>query len=623
MKITGIRVAGRQWSTENIVLAVIVVTFVALSLVYNVVNPVFEAPDELWHFLNVKHIHDKHALIVQSSNALENPARQEGGQPPLYYLASALVTSWIDTGPMEDVAVLNFRGQPGEIGARINKNVVVHRQEEDFPYRGVSLAVHLLRLFSTLLSVGTILATYAIAMEVFPRAREIWLAAAAFNALVPQFIFISSSINNDNLITLVASLAILCLVKLAKGDASRRNLFALSVLISMASISKVSGLGLLPLSAVVLAGVAIRRRSVALALRGLMAVCTGVALLGLWWYARNWSLYGDPLGLSVFLRAVDRGGVKAGLSFSNMDTTVTSFWALFGWSNIVADSMVYWFYNGIVALAGLGLVFCLISRTRGQRRIESYALAIPIAWAAVMVLSLLAWANVAGSDVGRLVFPAISGISIIVSVGIVSLVKGGEGVPQRAAWRRSGFGVAFAVVAAVGAIMLVLAAAMPILYIRSTYKQGTQFVSDIRATTRALNVTFGDKLMLLGYELSKEIVSPGDSVRVMLYWKALPGLDEKEYDVFVHSFPQDQWRSLDEVDDLLSRDRSALELKGKGSLLRQTYDLKIPVDAPSRTRIRLVVGVYDVQLDRLQAYDGIMRPIGSEVQIAELKMADN
>ena len=63
--------------------------FVALAVTYSIVTPIFEAGDEVWHYPFVQHLATGHGLPVQDPN-IKTLWEQEGGQPPLYYVLSAL-----------------------------------------------------------------------------------------------------------------------------------------------------------------------------------------------------------------------------------------------------------------------------------------------------------------------------------------------------------------------------------------------------------------------------------------------------------------------------------------------------------------------------------------------------
>jgi hypothetical protein len=59
---------------------------------------------------------------------------------------------------------------------------------------------------------------------------------------------------------------------------------------------------------------------------------------------------------------------------------------------------------------------------------------------------------------------------------------------------------------------------------------------------------FGDVAELLGYDLTTTTLSPGQSIGVTLYWRALPGAGNLNYMVFVHLLPPDISRLLGQHD---------------------------------------------------------------------------
>lgn len=81
------RLAGfprRRWA-----LCLLVVTFLGVGTVYNVTTPLFEAPDEQWHFAFVQHLATGGGLPVFGQDQ-QAAYRQEGFQPPLYALGSGI-----------------------------------------------------------------------------------------------------------------------------------------------------------------------------------------------------------------------------------------------------------------------------------------------------------------------------------------------------------------------------------------------------------------------------------------------------------------------------------------------------------------------------------------------------
>ncbi len=197
----------------------IVCLFVALGVIYSVTSPLFEPSDEHNHYPFVQHLATGGGLPVQRAGekTLWGP---EGSQPPLYYAASALLTSWINTDDMAALLYRNPHDRRGVPGTTDNANMYIHTEREAFPWRDTALAVHLIRLFSVLLGAGTILCTYTIAFWLFPGQPAIAAAAMAINAFLPMFIFISASVNNDNLVIFLSSLVLLLLVRVIRRGAS-------------------------------------------------------------------------------------------------------------------------------------------------------------------------------------------------------------------------------------------------------------------------------------------------------------------------------------------------------------------------------------------------------------------
>ncbi|HLU09098.1 MAG TPA: hypothetical protein VK003_05480, partial [Oceanobacillus sp.] len=68
----------------------VLAAYVVLASVYSIVTPIFEASDELWHYPMVKHLADTGLQLPVQDPAVPTLWRQEGGQPPLYYMLAAV-----------------------------------------------------------------------------------------------------------------------------------------------------------------------------------------------------------------------------------------------------------------------------------------------------------------------------------------------------------------------------------------------------------------------------------------------------------------------------------------------------------------------------------------------------
>jgi 4-amino-4-deoxy-L-arabinose transferase-like glycosyltransferase len=637
----------QHWS-----IALVLVGFIVLGTVYSVVTPLFEASDELWHYPFVKHLADGGGLPVQDPR-IEQPWRQEGSQPPLYYALGALATFWIDTSDLAEVRWLNPHADVGVETADGNLNMVVHSERERFPYRGTALAVHIVRFLSVMMGAATVLCIYVIALEVYPEQKTLAASAAAFNAFVPMFLFISGSVNNDNLTILFCSLTLLILIRLlhsgglsgqTPNDPISKSHWSLVIghwsllglVIGLGALCKASALGLLPLTALGLALSAWQRRAKSVPHRiawfsGSFATVLVVsfAVAG-WWYLRNWLLYRDPLGLNTFVTIVGPRLPQPTLRqlLGEWEGFVKTFWGLFGGVNVAMEPAAYWLLNALAVLGLFGLMIALgralFSRftfhvsqddvpsvTRHSSLITRYSLLILLTWPIVLFLALIRWTTMTKASQGRLLFPAISAISILLALGW------SQWGPRRYQKWLLGIG---------GGLMFALAAIAPFRYIAPAYAKPVLLSeAELEKIPHRLDVTLGGKARLLGYEANDEETRPGESVEVTLYWQSLAEMN-RDYTVFVHL--------LDE-NDLVIAQRDTYPGLGTyptrlwrvGDAFADRYILTLPPTIFAPCTGRFEVGLYDFASgERLLATGPDGQPLGDNVrfhQIAVLPREDS
>lgn len=580
---------------RHLAITLIVLAFIALGTIYSVVNPIFEAPDEMWHYFYIKHLADGHGLPVQSAKG-EEAWRQEGSQPPLYYLIGALATFWLDT---DDASTLVRKNPHAAIGIPLsdgNKNIIVHTSREAFPYRGAVLAVHIVRVLSVLMGATTVLITYLIALEVFPGHQALAAGAAALNAFNPQFIFISGAVNNDNLVIALASLSLLLIIRLIKRGGSMRNFILTGIVLGLAALAKFSGLSLLLLALIALGIVAFRQRSLRVAIEGGAVIFSLAALIGGWWYVRNWALYGDPLGLKMMLAIVGERDPNFTIVdlLAELEGLKISFWALFGWMNVLADSFVYHFFDTIAFLGGIGLVVLAIRRWS-----KAFHLSLILAlWLLILILFFIKWGQMTKASQGRLLFPAISAISTLLFAGLAQLV------PRRF------IGV---LVGSVAGVMLVLAIISPFRYIASAYAKPQLLSSfDERTIPHRVHINYEGKVELIGYETGEDRVKPGDVLELILYWRCLAEMD-RDYSVFIHLFGRDE-QPISQRNTYPGRGTYPTSLWRAGDIICERYKVPISSDAAAPSACRIEVGLYSLPvLEGVRAFDIEGRPLGSPI----------
>ena len=166
----GVERGGRLGTAHRVVIAV----YVLLATAFSVVMPLGEAPDEVSHYSYVRYLALNGGLPPP-----EGAASGEAFQPPLYYAAGALATFWVPEGGF------TVKGNSDYSLAVVDSvpNVLLHTSQESFPYRDGALAWHLLRLLSVAMGAGTVWATYALGLLVFPGRPQLAVAAAAVQRL--------------------------------------------------------------------------------------------------------------------------------------------------------------------------------------------------------------------------------------------------------------------------------------------------------------------------------------------------------------------------------------------------------------------------------------------------------
>jgi hypothetical protein len=420
-----------------------VIGFIGVSSAFSIVVPVLEAPDEPSHVATVRFLWTQRALPIQRPPDTF-PTGQEGSQPPLYYAASALI--W---GIAPDVAIaptfedhnpfvtMTRSAEPPD-----NRNLYAHGPAEAFPWRGDVLAIHLVRLFGVALGAATVLLTFLIARELWPRRSVVAILAAGLVAFNPQFAFSSGTVNNDGAIAMLATFILWRLARWLSTGGSTRQAVVLGVGLGAAMLAKTDGILLLvPTAMVILSELAQNRRWSPTIGRAALVAGLTVVVAG-WWFVRNLALYGDLLGWqamlaanAIMLRAKPLDALAAGRVLWEARGT---FWGAFGWTNILFDTDVYLWLDRFSAIALAGLAIALVRRLVGYWRSgrsgpargcsnspHLIALAILVIWPGLVFASLVRWVQVnAAADQWRLLFPAIGVIAILVAVGLDELRHG-------------------------------------------------------------------------------------------------------------------------------------------------------------------------------------------------------
>lgn len=590
---------------------ILLLAFGLLSVAYSLATPLFEAPDEDLHYFYIKRLADGDGLPVLDP-ASPGPWAQEGGQPPLYYALGALLIRSIDTSGVESDLKLNPHANLGNPLQPGNKNRWIHTPAERWPWRGWVWAAHLLRFGSIVLGLGSVYLAYRLACLVFPTQPWLSLSAAALLAFLPQFLFLSGSISNDNLIVFLSLLVLLLLAHgltdvqpgkqtqaaeqaqtTIKAVPSTRMGLMLGLVLGLAALTKLSGLGLLILTAVCWLWQGWRRGRWRQAVFSLAAAGLVVLLLAGWWYLRNWRLYGDLTGLQAFLAIV--GPRPEPLTPSRLATEFQglriSLFALFGWFNLLLPAWFYRLWDIFLLLAGGGLLLFVLRRRQAAPSEAQLAerAGLLLLWLLISLVSLWRWTSLTPGSQGRLLLPAFAAGSLLFVFGW------SQWLPRRPGW---------AALPAAGALIAALVGLF--LIILPAYRYPKVISADaIPAAARIDPVETDGRIRLLGIEAEPATITPGQSFDVTLYWQAaqpipydaslflrLLGPDGQSGATAKQAYPT-AFQVYGQWDSYPGWGMYPTSLWSTGSVIVDRYRLQAPWNAPTPVLLRLDAGLYD------------------------------
>ncbi len=602
----GIRDTGRAKLKRSGACLLILAAFLVLATYYNISNPLFESPDELEHAAYAVWLADVHSLPVLDP-AQPGALGQEAVQAPLYYWLVATSLGRLPHDSAGNLAVLNPQANIGDPLSPGNKNRVLHDvQRERWPYAGTTLFIHLSRLLTTILAMGALWAIYRLGRIAFPDRPGIALAMMAFVAFTPQFLYLSSTVSNDNLVILIASWTLVLLAAWLRQPRlpSWRQVGIMGVLLGLSVLAKLSGALLWPLVAGVLLWLAWRARDVRwLAKAGLLCFGVAVAICG-WWLVRNQILYGDITASQVLATAL--GGQRQALP-SRLDDVLAEFrgfryslWALFGWFNLLAPDAYYRIIDAMTVVGVLGFGLFVIRSLRRYARSTRDIVVMLFVWLCLTAAGMLRWAALLSIQ-GRLAFPALAAAALFLVVGWAELV------PQRI--RRPACVAGLAVWAA-------WAAVCPSLIIQPAYAQPLALnPGEVSAQiSHATEVTFQDEVTFLGYQLDRQTAAPGDQVWMEACWKANRKIDDN-YFVFVQMLMDN---------DLIAAQKDTYHGLGSfptsfwpaGVVFCDKYPLRIADTVPAPGPTVISMGLYRSTGERLPAFDASGRLTTDQVRFA-------
>jgi hypothetical protein len=531
----------------------ILALYLALALLYSASIPLGEAPDEAPHFSVM-------VYIVRNVN-LPGAEEHEAFQPPLYYILGASLASLFDLSRFAIIANSDYDVSDPSAP----KNLLLHTSDELFPFAGWAKAWWLVRLLSIACGAVTLWAIYRLGLLLYPDDPAVGLGAAAITALTGGFLFITSVANNDNLASALSAVVLLLagLGFTRKVKRPERFAFCLGLLWGLGVLSKVSLLALgLPLAllALKLALDSDRKAVWKLALYFFL-LASGMLLAAGWWFTRNLTIYGDPLGWKLVLQT--NALRTSPLTWRDLvwlaKGLYRSWWL--SWIGISLPSWLYWLLGLIPTAAILGWVK---GKPLGTQ--PAYWLAMAL-YAAGVVAGLLKWtATVLGTDQARLLYPALPAISLFVAVG---LRQWGKGLLA---------GVAFS--------LGLLALLYPWLFIRPVHAPPPYIpiTADIPPIAR-----FGESIALQSIEIGPGQWVPGGVGEVKLVWRTFS--PPREHYWLYMRLMDESGREVWHKDGSPTAGRDTTDRWPGQVLIPSKHRLRLPPDIPPG-RYKLLIGLH-------------------------------
>jgi hypothetical protein len=586
---------------------VLLIAFTVLVMMHTATTPVFEAPDEVWHYNYVRWLAEGHGLPLLKND--KSGANQEAAQPPFYYALAAVFTA-----PFQDYDLSELFWQNPGFGYQSsstdidNKNMLIHTAREHWPWHGAVATIHVARLTSLIFGLWTLIAAWYLGIEVFHN-RKSALILASLIAFHPQFVFISSVVSNDSATAALCTTALWSIVHAIRKQLTLSSIIWSGISIGLAILCKTSAVLLIPLAGGAFFYWAIRTKmSLVAIIKRLVIFSFCVLAVGGWWYVRNMRLYGDPMALANHIDTP--WGRSMPVSYlqllPEMPLLLRSFWAAYGWGHISWPDIIIYV---LTIASGLTIVSGMVNLIRlprpGQTQhttVSSPNVVVPTsmvpllawAWLGMIFIALLSWMRQVEAPHGRLLFPAIGAYGLIMAYGLVYAHKIG-GYKKRLAHLFLGLLAVLSILAAGARIIPTFA------------PPRLKPITDTRTSINAPYVTYSGVAKVFDVDFKHDTYAPGDSLRIRACWEALQPM-RVDYSVFIHLLGPGNARAA-ERHTYPGLGRYPTSLWESGQFFCDTYNLRIEAWAPTPVLYQIEIGLFDAENgDRLQATNPLGQP---------------
>ncbi|MEO6712664.1 MAG: glycosyltransferase family 39 protein [Mycobacteriales bacterium] len=433
----------------HVVWLLVALNFLVLAA-YSVLIPHYRSPDEAQHVDMVVHLqHDRRYPAPKARFLGEGVAQStihagysevpsvtpRSNKPLTSDAARSHKPSFDDLGGDRPSRIPNQMGQHPPVyyaGAAVLLRLIPGSARWPF-----DITVALLRMLSVLMIAPLPLLAF-LAVRRLGASTAAGVTAAIIPIGIPQLANIGSSVNNDNLLTLLVAVATLLAVYVVTGDSSWRTAIFLGVIGGVALLTKSLALFIPIWFAIVYIAAWLRGRERRVLVRGVVATGLPIALAA-GWYVRNLNRYGslqpqgitpkpDPRQPAIPYTLGDKGwdwltdyaaplfSSRFWVELSVRRTEPTARW-IPAWTTVAT-----------VVVLTAALIALIVAARQRRFLIVVAAVAAPFA-ALVLQLLIVTWREYSRSGVpqrglqGRYFFPGVVGLAALAGIGAAALLK--------------------------------------------------------------------------------------------------------------------------------------------------------------------------------------------------------
>ncbi len=291
-----------QYCTARTGLIVIAGLYLSLTLFFSQIMHFSRALDEGYHLEYITFIKQHGRLPITYE---ERGEVTRADFPPLYHL----LVAWL-SAPVSVEGPPNFKFfwdsfRYRAIDHQMDQVWTIETEDYQWPFRGRFLVWQIGRWISIVLSLATVIVVFFTLQETPLGPKPLLpLVGAGFLAFIPRYIVIGSSLNDDNLLGLVAALYFLALVKALKQPQRWWPFVSIGVLLGLSMTVKYT-LVLIPLEITIICGWLAYKDGLgrSWAWRRLGIVGLGALFCSSWWF--GWNIW--------FLNTIETQGWLVGL----------------------------------------------------------------------------------------------------------------------------------------------------------------------------------------------------------------------------------------------------------------------------------------------------------------------